>query len=160
LGDMLSELLIGDAVPSSSAVSCPLPSLACPLLNWLPIESTRSAPGRSLGFGANDVRLLAVLAGGAVALFPTPAPPAKDCLDVRGAPGKGGGPIEVRLLPALGLVPIPGLVGFDSVTDGVRVFDGVPVRGVEADDGVAESCLVGDFVGDCRKLNASFAGHA
>lgn len=146
-GDKLSALLMGDAAPSSSAVSCPLPSLAWPLLNWLSIDPTRSAPGRSLGFGANDVRLLAVLAGGAVILLATPSPPAKDCLDVR-APGRGGGPMEVRFPPTFGLV------GLDNVTEGARVLEGVPVRGVEAFDGVAESCFVGDFVGDYYKLES------
>ena len=150
-GDMLSALLMGDAPPSSSAVSCPLPSLAWPLLNWLPIDPTRSVPGRSLGFGAKEGRLLAVLAGGAAVLFPTPSPPAKDCLDTRG-PGRGGGPMEVRLPPTLGLVAL------DNVTDGVRTLDGVPVRGVEAVDGVAESCFVGDFVGDYRKLDSKKLG--
>ena len=87
------------------------------------------------------MRLLVVLGGGAVALFPTPKPPAKDCLDVR-APGRGGGPIEVRIPPALGFA------GLDNVTEGARGFEGVPVRGVEVADGVADSCFVGDFVGD------------
>jgi hypothetical protein len=34
--------------------------------------------------------------------------------------------------------------------DVVRGFDGVPVRGVGAFDEAADSCLVGDFVGDCK----------
>ena len=142
LGDNVSEgsgLLIGDAPLPSSPVSCPL-SLTFALPKWLPIDPTRS-PGRSLGLGAiSDIRPLVVLAGGADVRFPTLGPPASDGLDVRPAAGGGGGPIEV-LPPTLGL-------GFDSVTEGFLAFDGVPVRGVEAFDVAAESCFVGDFVGD------------
>ena len=81
------------------------------------------------------------LAAGAEVRFPTPGPPASDGLDIRAAAGGGGGPIEVLFPPTLGL-------GFDNVTDGFLVFEGVPVRGVEAFDVAAESCFVGDFVGD------------
>jgi hypothetical protein len=141
--ERLSGLFTGEGDPSSSAVSCPLPSLACPLLNWLPIDPTRSAPGRSLGFGARDCRPLVVLAG---ALFPTPKPPAKEVLGWR-APGRGGGPIDVRLAPTIGLT------GLDNVTEGVRALEGVPVLGVEVVEGVADCCFVGDFVGDYQKLD-------
>ena len=58
--------------------------------------------------------------------------------------GTGGGPIEVRLPPALGR-------GLEVVMDGVLAFDGVPVLEVEVLDGPADaSCFVGDFVGDFR----------
>jgi hypothetical protein len=40
--------------------------------------------------------------------------------------------------------------GFDIVMEGVLVLDGVPVLGVEAFDVAADSCLVGDLVGDCK----------
>jgi hypothetical protein len=151
LGDNVSEgsLLIGDAPLLSSPVSCPLPSLAFPLPNWLPIDPTRS-PGRNLGLGAeSDIRPLVALAGGADVRFPILGPPASDGLDVRAAAGGGGGPIEVLPPPTLGL-------GFDSVTEGFLALEGVPVRGVEAFDVVAESCFVGDFVGDCKMVKPEF----
>jgi len=44
--------------------------------------------------------------------------------------------------------PVLGRAGFDVETDGALVFEGVPVRGVEVDDVAAESCFVGDLVGD------------
>jgi len=81
-----------------------------------------------------------VLAGGADVRFPTLGPPASDCLPVRDA-GMAGGPIEVLVPPTLGL-------GFDKVTEGVLALEGVPVRGVEAFEFVADSCFVGDLVGD------------
>ena len=98
-------------------------------------------PGRTpgLGFDAKDCRLLTIRLGGTDGRLPTPNPPAKDCLFTLGA---GGGPIEVLLPPALGRTC------FDMVTDGALVFEGVPVRGVDVDDVAAESCLVGDLVGD------------
>jgi hypothetical protein len=74
------------------------------------------------------------------ALFPTPGPPAKDCLDVFDA-GTAGGPIDVRLPLMLGR-------GFAVVATGARVFDGVPVLGIEAVDVAADNCLVGDLVED------------
>lgn len=58
------------------------------------------------------------------------------------ATGLGGGPIDVLFPPILGL-------GFVIDMDGFLALEGVPVRGVEAADGAADSCLVGDFVGDC-----------
>ena len=76
--------------------------------------------------------------------MPTLGPPASDGLDVRAA-GVGGGPIEVLFPPTLGL-------GFENVTEGFFVFEGVPVRGVEAFDVAADNCFVGDFVGDCRLI--------
>lgn len=76
---------------------------------------------------------------GADARLPPPIPPAKDCLLAAGA---GGGPMEVLIPPVLGRA------GFDVETDGALVFEGVPVRGVEVDDVAAESCFVGDLVGD------------
>jgi hypothetical protein len=39
-------------------------------------------------------------------------------------------------------------LGFDNITEGFLVFEGVPVRGVEALEFAPESCFVGDFVGD------------
>lgn len=74
---------------------------------------------------------------GAPARFPAAVPPDIDCLVGRVA-GAAGGPIDVRTPPTLGRD------AFVKVTEGVLVFEGVPVRGVE----VAESCFVGDFVGD------------
>ncbi len=57
--------------------------------------------------------------------------------------GLAGGPIDVRLPPpTLGL----GL----AVMDGFRALEGVLVLGVEAVDVAADSCFVGDLVGDCR----------
>lgn len=44
--------------------------------------------------------------------------------------------------------PTAGLAGLDIVIDGGRALEGVPVLGVEVLEGVADSCLVGDFVGD------------
>lgn len=73
-------------------------------------------------------------------LFPTPNPPDSDGRGPRFV-GGGGGPIEVRVPARLGR-------GFDSVTEGVRAFEGVPVRGVEVVLVAAESCFVGDLVGD------------
>lgn len=93
----------------------------------------------SLGFGAKDCRLFGARLGGAVVRVPIPNPPAKDCLFPA---GPGGGPIEVRVPPVLGRT------GFDIVTDGALVFEGVPVRGVDVDDVAPESCFVGDLVGD------------
>jgi len=82
--------------------------------------------------------LLTVLLAGAIDLAPTPKPP--DAGLVREA-GNAGGPIDVRVPGA----PGRGLV----VAEGTLAVDGVPVRGVEADDvPVDTSCLVGDFVGD------------
>jgi len=78
--------------------------------------------------------------GGTDALLPTPVPPASEGLDVRDA-GTAGGPIEVRLPPTLGR-------GFVIVMDGGLAFDGVPVLGVDVLDVAADSCFVGDFVGD------------
>jgi len=89
------------------------------------------------------MRPLAVLLGTAADLFPTPAPPASDGLGVLAA-GMGGGGIDVRFPPT------PGRVGFDIVMEGFLALDGVPVLGVEAFDGVADSCFVGDFVGDYK----------
>lgn len=93
-------------------------------------------PGLNLGLGARDVRLLTDLVTGAAALLPTPVPPANDCL--RDVAGAGGGPIDVRVPPALGRDALV------TVTDGALELEGVPVRGVD----VAESCFVGDLVGD------------
>jgi hypothetical protein len=73
----------------------------------------------------------------------TPGPPASDCLDVD--VGLGGGPIELRVPPTLGR-------GFDIVIEGVLALDGVPVLGVEAFDVAADSCLVGDLVGDYKPI--------
>jgi hypothetical protein len=84
--------------------------------------------------------LLGARLGGIDALFPTPGPPARDCLDVRDA-GTAGGPIEVRLPLMLGR-------GFAVVADGARVCEGVPVLGVEVAEVAADNCFVGDFVGD------------
>lgn len=106
--------------------------------------------GRSPAFGARDVRPLAVFAG---ALFPTPKPPANEGLVWR-APGRGGGPIEVRLPPSVGLT------GFDNVTEGVRAFEGVPVRGVAVVDVFADNCFVGDFVGDCQNKHCTICLHS
>lgn len=36
--------------------------------------------------------------------------------------------------------------------DGFLAFEGVPVRGVDVVDVAADSCLVGDLVGDCRNV--------
>lgn len=94
------------------------------------------------------MRPLVVLAGGADVLLPTLGPPASDGLDIRAA-GAGGGPIEVLLPPTLGL-------GFDNVTEGFLVFEGVPVRGVEAFDVTADNCFVGDFVGDYNLVRIEF----
>jgi len=55
--------------------------------------------------------------------------------------GIAGGPIEILVPPTLGL-------GFDNVPEGFLIFEGVPVRGVEALEFAPESCFVGDFVGD------------
>lgn len=73
---------------------------------------------------------------GAPARLPTPVPPDSDGLDVR-VPGAAGGPMDVRF-------PTLGRAAFVRVTEGALVFEGVPVRGVEE----AESCFVGDLVGD------------
>ncbi len=134
-GDMVSSLLTGDAPRSSSPVSCPLPSLAWALLNWLPIDLTLS-PEFILAFGASDTRPLVVREGGTLDLLPAPVTEGRVC-----EAGRAGGPIDVRVPPILGR-------GFDSVTEGFRVFEGVPVRGVDAVEVAAESCLVGDLVGD------------
>ena len=116
------------------------------------MDPTRS-PGRSLALGAaSDIRPLAVLAGGADVRFPTLGPPASEGLDVRAAAGGGGGPIEVLLPPTLSL-------GFDNVTEGFLAFEGVPVRGVEAFDVAAESCFVGDLVGDCNVISFELLLH-
>lgn len=61
----------------------------------------RSEPGRSLGLGARDCRLLVFLLGGADVRFPTPNPPASEGLDVL-PDGTAGGPIDVRLPARLG----------------------------------------------------------
>lgn len=87
-----------------------------------------------------------VLLGGAVVLFATPSPPARDCLEVFEA-GTAGGPIDV-LVP-----PILGRGGLDIVIEGGlvdvgRLVDGVVPQGVEAVEVAAESCFVGDLVGD------------
>jgi hypothetical protein len=73
-------------------------------------------------------------------LFPIPVPPAKLGLDVRDA-GIAGGPIDVLLVDTG-----RGLGG--GGIDAFREFEGVPVLGVEAVEVAAESCFVGDFVGD------------
>lgn len=79
-----------------------------------------------------------VFAGGTLDLL---APPAIDGRDVCEA-GLAGGPIDVRLPPMLGR-------GLDIVMEGFLVLVlGVPVRGVEALEVAADSCFVGDLVGD------------
>jgi hypothetical protein len=97
-------------------------------------------PERSFGFGASAGRP-PTLPVGATARFAKPKPPAKDGLAGR-APGGGGGGIDVRADP-----PTLGL-GFDIVIEGFLAFEGVPVRGVEAFDVVADNCFVGDLAGD------------
>jgi len=81
---------------------------------------------------------------GAVLLFATPRPPAKEGREVLDG-GTAGGPIDVLVPPILGR-------GLDIVIEGGlvggRVEDGVPPRGVEAVDVAADSCFVGDLVGD------------
>jgi hypothetical protein len=101
------------------------------------------SPGRSLGLGASDNRLLVVLPPVTLPLLEIPGPPDKDGLAVP-IVGLGGGPIEV-------LFPATVVRGFGMEAEGFRTFEGVPVRGVEVVDGVADSCLVGDFVGDYEK---------
>jgi hypothetical protein len=55
--------------------------------------------------------------------------------------GIAGGPIEILVPPTLDL-------GFDNVTEGFLIFEGVLVRVVEALEFAPESCFVVDFVGD------------
>jgi hypothetical protein len=61
--------------------------------------------------------------------------------------------MDVRIPPALGLVCL------DIVIDSVRALEGVPVLGVEVLDGAADSCFVGDFVGDFHKISIDNALH-
>lgn len=98
------------------------------------------SPGFTLGLGAKEARPPVVLVVGADALFATPIPPVRVGLAVDDA-GFAGGPIDVRVPPTLGR-------GLDIVMEGFLAFDGVPVLGVDAADVPAESCFVGDFVGD------------
>jgi len=129
------------ALGGPSSVSGPLPSLVFSMSDCTPVVSFLSGAGRdpNLGFGAKDCWPLGVLLGVAVVLLPAVGPPARDCLRTAGA---DGGPIEVLVGPVLGRA------GFPFVIDGALVLEGVPVRGVDVVEVAAESCFVGDFVGD------------
>ena len=142
---MLWSLLRGEVPLSSSEASCPLASLPLPLLSWLPIEPIRPDPLPTFDLGARDC-LLVVLLRGTVDLFPTPELPVKEVLVVLDA-GAAGGPIDVFALVRLSL-------GLDIVIEGGlvddgRAVEGVPPRGVDVVEVAAESCFVGDLVGDC-----------
>ena len=66
-----------------------------------------------------------------------------DCLVVFEA-GAAGGPIDIR-------IPLMLCRGFGVDVLEFLVMEGVPVRtGVVAPDDAADSCFVGDLVGDCR----------
>lgn len=134
-----ASLFRGEAPLSESPVSCPLPSLACPLLKCPPIDPIRSEPTRGFSLGANDGRLPDTLPAGALALLPALKPPTKDCLDWRVA-GAGGGAIE-DCPPRLGR-PLDDVVD-DVVKEGF--LNGAPVLVVV----VLDSCFVGDLAGDC-----------
>lgn len=132
-----SSLTAGERTLSSSPVSCPLVSLWAAELIWLAAEVRRPGIGLAAGFGASDVRF-----------------PILDNLDGLGATGgldaravgAAGGPIEVRFVARLGLEVI-------VIEDG-RVFEGVPVRGVDAAEVAPDiSCFVGDLVGDLIHVN-------
>jgi hypothetical protein len=88
------SLFNGEGPLSSSPVSCPLPSLAWPLLNCPPIDPILSEPRRGFSLGARDGRPPAALLAGATVLLAVLRPPAKDCLGGRVA-GAGGGAMEV-----------------------------------------------------------------
>jgi hypothetical protein len=139
-----ASLFRGDAPLSESPVSCPLPSLAWPLVNCPPIDPIRSEPRRGFSLGASDVRAPDILLVGTGALFPALKPAVKDCLGGRAA-GAEGGAIGVCPPARLGrgLAKVVDVV----VTDGF--LRGAPARVAAALDEVEDSCLVGDFAGDC-----------
>ena len=87
--------------------------------------------------------VLVTVVSDVLAFTPKLADPAMDCLAVLEA-GTAGGPIEVR-------TPLILCRDFGVGVLGFLMIEGVPVRtGVVAPDDAAESCFVGDLVGDYR----------
>ncbi len=142
----------GDRISSSLLRGVPAPlalPLADPPVSVPEAESTDiflPAPDRCTGPLTAPVasRPLRVLAGAAAA----PARADVDDTEVVRVgldPGRGGGPIEIRVVPVA--PPMEGRGGLATPRD-ARTLEGVAVRELEALD-AAESCFVGDFVGDC-----------
>lgn len=103
------------------------------------------SPGLGRPFATTDNRfVLAGLLGGIDARFATPGPPVNALFGP--IDGRGGGAIDVLGPPNAGRGRVMDI-------EGGRVFEGVPVRGVEVVDVAADNCFVGDLVGDLSSVS-------